>query len=104
MLKRKIPAHKDLVEFVYNVVRSSFFLAANGTLYVNWACIISKLLAHNYWTVGFGASWLAALISIFIERKPRRTPLAIYVSYIVSCTKIIYLSLADIIASSLPNL
>uniref|UniRef100_A0A6I8Q4E3 Transmembrane protein 135 n=1 Tax=Xenopus tropicalis TaxID=8364 RepID=A0A6I8Q4E3_XENTR len=58
--------HKLLPE----LLQSTSFLTANGSLYIAFFCILRKLLGRFYfWTPGFGAALPASYAAILIERK-----------------------------------
>uniref|UniRef100_A0A8C7EAJ9 Transmembrane protein 135 n=1 Tax=Nothoprocta perdicaria TaxID=30464 RepID=A0A8C7EAJ9_NOTPE len=68
--KRKLDyyLHKLLPE----ILQSTSFLTANGTLYIACFCILRKLLGKFYfWSPGFGAALPASYMAILIERKSR---------------------------------
>ncbi|XP_018408757.1 PREDICTED: transmembrane protein 135 isoform X2 [Nanorana parkeri] len=63
------------------LLRSTSFLTANGSLYIAFFCILRKLLGKFYfWTPGFGAALPASYVAILIERKSRRGLLTIYMA------------------------
>ncbi|XP_018105859.1 transmembrane protein 135-like isoform X2 [Xenopus laevis] len=69
--------HKLLPE----LLQSTSFLTANGSLYIAFFCILRKLLGRFYfWTPGFGAALPASYAAILIERKSRRGLLTIYMA------------------------
>ncbi|XP_040400229.1 transmembrane protein 135 isoform X1 [Cygnus olor] len=77
--KRKLDyyLHKLLPE----ILQSTSFLTANGTLYIACFCILRKLLGKFYfWSPGFGAALPASYMAILIERKSRRGLLTIYMA------------------------
>ncbi|XP_029458143.1 transmembrane protein 135 isoform X2 [Rhinatrema bivittatum] len=72
--------HKLLPE----ILQSTSFLAANGSLYMAFFCILRKILGKFYfWSAGFGAALPASYVSILIERKSRRGLLTIYMANLV---------------------
>ncbi|KFR08390.1 Transmembrane protein 135, partial [Opisthocomus hoazin] len=77
--KRKLDyyLHKLLPE----ILQSTSFLTANGTLYIACFCILRKILGKFYfWSPGFGAALPASYMAILIERKSRRGLLTIYMA------------------------
>ncbi|KAM8975816.1 transmembrane protein 135 [Pelodytes ibericus] len=63
------------------LLRSTSFLTANGSLYIAFFCILRKILGRFYfWTPGFGAALPASYVAILIERKSRRGLLTIYMA------------------------
>uniref|UniRef100_A0A8D0H4F5 Transmembrane protein 135 n=1 Tax=Sphenodon punctatus TaxID=8508 RepID=A0A8D0H4F5_SPHPU len=68
--KRKLDyyLHKLLPE----ILQSTSFLTANGSLYIAFFCILRKILGKFYfWSPGFGAALPASYVAILIERKSR---------------------------------
>uniref|UniRef100_A0A674JQU7 Transmembrane protein 135 n=1 Tax=Terrapene triunguis TaxID=2587831 RepID=A0A674JQU7_9SAUR len=68
--KRKLDyyLHKLLPE----ILQSTSFLTANGSLYIAFFCILRRILGKFYfWTPGFGAALPASYVAILIERKSR---------------------------------
>ncbi|XP_075347262.1 transmembrane protein 135 isoform X1 [Mycteria americana] len=77
--KRKLDyyLHKLLPE----ILQSTSFLTANGTLYIACFCILRRILGKFYfWSPGFGAALPASYMAILIERKSRRGLLTIYMA------------------------
>ncbi|XP_003219401.1 transmembrane protein 135 [Anolis carolinensis] len=77
--KRKLDyyVHKLLPE----ILQSTSFLTANGSLYIAFFCILRKILGKFYfWTPGLGAALPASYVAILIERKSRRGLLTIYMA------------------------
>ncbi|XP_044078722.1 transmembrane protein 135 [Siniperca chuatsi] len=63
------------------ILWSTSFLTANGSLYIVFFCILRKLLGGFYsWSAGFGAALPASYIAILLERKSRRGLLTIYMT------------------------
>ncbi|XP_053312537.1 transmembrane protein 135 [Spea bombifrons] len=63
------------------LLRSTSFLTANGSLYIAFFCILRKILGKFYfWSPGFGAALPASYVAILIERKSRRGLLTIYMA------------------------
>ncbi|XP_030414833.1 transmembrane protein 135 isoform X1 [Gopherus evgoodei] len=80
--KRKLDyyLHKLLPE----ILQSTSFLTANGSLYIACFCILRRILGKFYfWTPGFGAALPASYVAILIERKSRRGLLTIYMANLV---------------------
>ncbi|XP_038266559.1 transmembrane protein 135 isoform X2 [Dermochelys coriacea] len=80
--KRKLDyyLHKLLPE----ILQSTSFLTANGSLYIAFFCILRRILGKFYfWTPGFGAALPASYVAILIERKSRRGLLTIYMANLV---------------------
>uniref|UniRef100_A0A8C5M062 Transmembrane protein 135 n=1 Tax=Leptobrachium leishanense TaxID=445787 RepID=A0A8C5M062_9ANUR len=66
-------------KFLPELLRSTSFLTANGSLYIAFFCILRQILGRFYfWTPGFGAALPASYIAILIERKSRRGLLTLY--------------------------
>ncbi|XP_042313720.1 transmembrane protein 135 [Sceloporus undulatus] len=83
--KRKLDyyLHKLLPE----ILQSTSFLTANGSLYIAFFCILRKILGKFYfWTPGFGAALPASYVAILIERKSRRGLLTIYMANLATET------------------
>ncbi|XP_054830230.1 transmembrane protein 135 isoform X3 [Eublepharis macularius] len=83
--KRKIDyyLHKLLPE----ILQSTSFLTANGSLYIAFFCILRRILGKFYfWTPGFGAALPASYVAILIERKSRRGLLTIYMANLATET------------------
>ncbi|XP_030056017.1 transmembrane protein 135 [Microcaecilia unicolor] len=75
--------HKLLPE----ILQSTSFLAANGSLYIACFCILRKILGKFYfWSAGFGAALPASFMAILIERKSRRGLLTIYMANLATET------------------
>ncbi|CAL9685483.1 unnamed protein product [Knipowitschia caucasica] len=63
------------------ILQSTSFLTANGSLYIVFFCILRKLLGGFYsWSAGFGSALPASYIAILLERKSRRGLLTIYMA------------------------
>uniref|UniRef100_A0A493T972 Transmembrane protein 135 n=1 Tax=Anas platyrhynchos platyrhynchos TaxID=8840 RepID=A0A493T972_ANAPP len=68
--KRKLDYY--LYKLLPEILQSTSFLTANGTLYIACFCILRKLLGKFYfWSPGFGAALPASYMAILIERKSR---------------------------------
>nr|XP_028581854.1 transmembrane protein 135 isoform X2 [Podarcis muralis] len=83
--KRKLDyyLHKLLPE----ILQSTSFLTANGSLYIAFFCILRRILGKFYfWTPGFGAALPASYVAILIERKSRRGLLTIYMANLATET------------------
>ncbi|XP_019380326.1 PREDICTED: transmembrane protein 135 isoform X3 [Gavialis gangeticus] len=83
--KRKLDyyLHKLLPE----ILQSTSFLTANGSLYIAFFCILRRILGKFYfWTPGFGAALPASYVAILVERKSRRGLLTIYMANLATET------------------
>uniref|UniRef100_A0A8D0BRI6 Transmembrane protein 135 n=1 Tax=Salvator merianae TaxID=96440 RepID=A0A8D0BRI6_SALMN len=83
--KRKLDyyLHKLLPE----ILQSTSFLTANGSLYIAFFCILRRILGKFYfWSPGFGAALPASYMAILIERKSRRGLLTIYMANLATET------------------
>uniref|UniRef100_G3QBI7 Transmembrane protein 135 n=1 Tax=Gasterosteus aculeatus aculeatus TaxID=481459 RepID=G3QBI7_GASAC len=59
-----------LKRFLPEILWSTSFLTANGSLYIVFFCILRKLLGGFYsWSAGFGSALPASYIAILLERK-----------------------------------
>ncbi|KAF4793236.1 Transmembrane protein [Turdus rufiventris] len=68
--KRKLDYY--LYKLLPEILQSTSFLTANGTLYIACFCILRKILGKFYfWSPGFGAALPASYMAILIERKSR---------------------------------
>ncbi|XP_023776388.1 transmembrane protein 135-like [Cyanistes caeruleus] len=77
--KRKLEYY--LYKLLPEILQSTSFLTANGTLYIACFCILRKMLGKFYfWSPGFGAALPASYMAILIERKSRRGLLTIYMA------------------------
>ncbi|NWT49671.1 TM135 protein, partial [Erythrocercus mccallii] len=77
--KRKLDYY--LYKLLPEILQSTSFLTANGTLYIACFCILRKILGKFYfWSPGFGAALPASYMAILIERKSRRGLLTIYMA------------------------
>uniref|UniRef100_A0A8C6ISY8 Transmembrane protein 135 n=1 Tax=Melopsittacus undulatus TaxID=13146 RepID=A0A8C6ISY8_MELUD len=77
--KRKLDYY--LYKLLPEILQSTSFLTANGTLYIVCFCILRKILGKFYiWSPGFGAALPASYMAILIERKSRRGLLTIYMA------------------------
>uniref|UniRef100_A0A8C3TJJ9 Transmembrane protein 135 n=1 Tax=Catharus ustulatus TaxID=91951 RepID=A0A8C3TJJ9_CATUS len=66
--KRKLDYY--LYKLLPEILQSTSFLTANGTLYIACFCILRKILGKFYfWSPGFGAALPASYMAILIERK-----------------------------------
>ncbi|KAG8137026.1 hypothetical protein E2320_005568, partial [Naja naja] len=66
--KRKLDYY--LNKLLPEILQSTSFLTANGSLYIMFFCILRRILGKFYfWTPGFGAALPASYIAILIERK-----------------------------------
>ncbi|XP_069495812.1 transmembrane protein 135 [Ambystoma mexicanum] len=75
--------HKLLPE----ILQSTSFLTANGSLYMAFFCILRRILGKFYfWTSGFGAALPASYVAILLERKSRRGLLTIYMANLATET------------------
>uniref|UniRef100_A0A452J743 Transmembrane protein 135 n=1 Tax=Gopherus agassizii TaxID=38772 RepID=A0A452J743_9SAUR len=69
------------------ILQSTSFLTANGSLYIACFCILRRILGKFYfWTPGFGAALPASYVAILIERKSRRGLLTIYMANLATET------------------
>ncbi|KAM8900384.1 transmembrane protein 135 [Spinachia spinachia] len=69
------------------ILWSTSFLAANGSLYIVFFCILRKLLGgFHSWSAGFGSALPASYIAILLERKSRRGLLTIYMTNLATET------------------
>uniref|UniRef100_A0A3Q3IZC1 Transmembrane protein 135 n=1 Tax=Monopterus albus TaxID=43700 RepID=A0A3Q3IZC1_MONAL len=69
------------------ILWSTSFLTANGSLYIVFFCILRKLFGGFYsWSVGFGSALPASYIAILLERKSRRGLLTIYMTNLATET------------------
>uniref|UniRef100_H0ZRQ5 Transmembrane protein 135 n=1 Tax=Taeniopygia guttata TaxID=59729 RepID=H0ZRQ5_TAEGU len=70
-----------LYKLLPEILQSTSFLTANGSLYIACFCILRKILGKFYfWSPGFGAALPASYMAILIERKSRRGLLTIYMA------------------------
>uniref|UniRef100_A0A8C5RQ60 Transmembrane protein 135 n=1 Tax=Laticauda laticaudata TaxID=8630 RepID=A0A8C5RQ60_LATLA len=68
--KRKLDYY--LNKLLPEILQSTSFLTANGSLYIMFFCFLRRILGKFYfWTPGFGAALPASYIAILIERKSR---------------------------------
>ncbi|XP_059577812.1 transmembrane protein 135 isoform X2 [Alligator mississippiensis] len=80
--KRKLDYY--LRKLLPEILQSTSFLTANGSLYIAFFCILRRILGKFYfWTPGFGAALPASYVAILIERKSRRGLLTIYMANLV---------------------
>ncbi|XP_019343807.1 transmembrane protein 135 isoform X3 [Alligator mississippiensis] len=83
--KRKLDYY--LRKLLPEILQSTSFLTANGSLYIAFFCILRRILGKFYfWTPGFGAALPASYVAILIERKSRRGLLTIYMANLATET------------------
>ncbi|XP_044297455.1 transmembrane protein 135 isoform X3 [Varanus komodoensis] len=83
--KRKLDYY--LYKLLPEILQSTSFLTANGSLYIAFFCILRRILGKFYfWTPGFGAALPASYMAILIERKSRRGLLTIYMANLATET------------------
>ncbi|XP_070605699.1 transmembrane protein 135 [Erythrolamprus reginae] len=83
--KRKFDYY--LKKLLPEILQSTSFLTANGSLYILFFCILRRILGKFYfWSPGFGAALPASYIAILIERKSRRGLLTIYMANLATET------------------
>ncbi|XP_026536265.1 transmembrane protein 135 [Notechis scutatus] len=83
--KRKLDYY--LNKLLPEILQSTSFLTANGSLYIMFFCILRRILGKFYfWTPGFGAALPASYMAILIERKSRRGLLTIYMANLATET------------------
>lgn len=83
--KRKLDYY--LRKLLPEILQSTSFLTANGSLYIAFFCILRRILGKFYfWTPGFGAALPASYMAILIERKSRRGLLTIYMTNLATET------------------
>lgn len=81
--KSEYYVHKLLPE----ILQSTSFLTANGSLYMAFFCILRRILGKFYfWMPGFGAALPASYVAILLERKSRRGLLTIYMANLATET------------------
>ncbi|KAF6717195.1 Transmembrane protein 135 [Oryzias melastigma] len=68
------------------ILWSTSFLTANGSLFIVFFCILRKLFGGFYSWSGFGAALPASYIAILLERKSRRGLLTIYMANLATET------------------
>ncbi|KAM6911345.1 transmembrane protein 135 isoform 2-T3 [Lycodopsis pacificus] len=69
------------------ILWSTSFLTANGSLYIVFFCLLRKLLGgFHSWSAGFGSALPASYIAILLERKSRRGMLTIYMTNLATET------------------
>ncbi|CAH3152605.1 unnamed protein product [Porites lobata] len=75
------------VNYLLDVIRSSLFLAVNGGGLVVNVCLIRKLFgSFNYLSMIFVPGLIASLMAILIEKKGRRSTLALYMTNLATET------------------
>ncbi|KAM6446435.1 transmembrane protein 135 isoform 3-T3 [Liasis olivaceus] len=83
--KRKLDYY--LNKLLPEILQSTSFLTANGSLYILFFCTLRRILGKFYfWSPGFGAALPASYIAILIERKSRRGLLTIYMANLATET------------------
>ncbi|KAF8774589.1 Transmembrane protein 135 like protein [Argiope bruennichi] len=86
-----------------NTFISSAFLGFHGFGIILFGCILRKLLGRIYFlTYFFIPTFITSFLAMFIERKNRRLPLAIYVTYVATET-VLRMAAARGIVKPVPN-
>ncbi|XP_070190113.1 transmembrane protein 135-like isoform X2 [Littorina saxatilis] len=67
-------------KFVPETLRSTLFLTVNGSLFVGLFCVTRKLKGYYSFYDTFVCGIPACVVSLLIEQKHRRGPLAIYIT------------------------
>ncbi|KAM9729053.1 transmembrane protein 135 [Menidia menidia] len=76
-----------LKKLLPEILWSTSFLTANGSLFIVFFCILRKLFGGFYsWSGGFGAAVPASYLAILLERKSRRGLLTIYMANLATET------------------
>ncbi|XP_034486165.1 transmembrane protein 135-like [Drosophila innubila] len=103
IVRMRIPTLKDLKRTIEGIFKSTAFLTTNAYGFNLCVCLFRLMLGRFYFsTIAYIPTFVASIISLFIERPERRTPLALYVAN-VSTESLWKMLEARGIVRSIPN-
>ncbi|XP_052896257.1 transmembrane protein 135-like [Anopheles moucheti] len=87
IMRGRIPTLPELKKTLRGWLQSTAFLTTNAFSYSMLMCSIRRVMGnYNFYTASYVPAFLAALISIMVERSSRRAMLALYVSNVATET------------------
>uniref|UniRef100_A0A182FHE7 Transmembrane protein 135 N-terminal domain-containing protein n=1 Tax=Anopheles albimanus TaxID=7167 RepID=A0A182FHE7_ANOAL len=87
VMRGRIPTMAELKKTIRGWLQSTAFLTTNAYSYMMLTCMVRRLLgSFNFYTVSYLPAFLAAFVSIMVERSSRRGLLALYVSNVATET------------------
>lgn len=82
-----IPSIEDLKRTVRGLLQSTAFLTMSAFSYSVFLCILRRVLgSYNFYTSSYIPAYMAAFVSILVERPSRRGLLCLYVSNVATET------------------
>uniref|UniRef100_A0A182Q5D5 Transmembrane protein 135 N-terminal domain-containing protein n=1 Tax=Anopheles farauti TaxID=69004 RepID=A0A182Q5D5_9DIPT len=87
IMRGRIPTGPELVKTLRGWLQSTAFLTTNAFSYSIFMCTLRRLMgSFNFYTASYVPAFMAALVSIMVERSSRRALLALYVSNVATET------------------
>uniref|UniRef100_A0A182NJB2 Transmembrane protein 135 N-terminal domain-containing protein n=1 Tax=Anopheles dirus TaxID=7168 RepID=A0A182NJB2_9DIPT len=87
IMRGRIPTVPELLKTLRGWLQSTAFLTTNAFSYSIIMCTLRRVMgSFNFYTASYVPAFLAALISIMVERSSRRALLALYVSNVATET------------------
>ncbi|XP_058064917.1 transmembrane protein 135-like [Anopheles bellator] len=87
LMRGRLPTPPELVKTIRGWLQSSAFLTTNAFSYMMITCLVRRAFgSFNFYTVSYFPAFLAAFVSILVERSSRRAMLALYVSNVATET------------------
>ncbi|XP_058124453.1 transmembrane protein 135-like [Anopheles ziemanni] len=87
LMRGRVPTLAELTKTIRGWLQSTVFLTTNAFSYSMFLCFIRRVMgSFNFYTASYIPAFLAALVSILVERSSRRALLALYVSNVATET------------------
>uniref|UniRef100_A0AAG5D461 Transmembrane protein 135 N-terminal domain-containing protein n=1 Tax=Anopheles atroparvus TaxID=41427 RepID=A0AAG5D461_ANOAO len=87
LMRGRVPTLAELTKTIRGWLQSTAFLTANAFSYSMFLCFLRRVTgSFNFYTASYVPAFLAALVSIMVERSSRRALLALYVSNVATET------------------
>nr|CAB3267038.1 transmembrane protein 135 [Phallusia mammillata] len=100
--KKKNRNFKTILKFIREVLQSSMFLCANGSVFLGSFCVLRTIFGKFYGWHGILAGFFAGYISIILERKSRRGALALYITNLATET-LFHMAVSRGLVTAVPN-
>lgn len=86
-MRGRIPSYEELKRTIRGLLQSTAFLTMSAFSYSVFLCVLRNLIgSYNFYTSSYIPAYIAAFMSILIERPSRRGLLSLYVSNVATET------------------
>lgn len=86
-MRGRIPTFEELKRTIRGLLQSTAFLTMSAFSYSVFLCVLRRLTgSYNFYTSSYIPAYMAALVSILVERPSRRGLLCLYVSNVATET------------------